>query len=151
MHACMHAYYLLLTTHPLLHYPRPKTRSLTYSMIHSLISAHPVALITMHYCPQAGREWCRILAAPDRFLGESTGAQKSLLNFFVQCPVRRSSVCMYVCMYACMHVSIHVSMHVCSYESMGLQIMRMIIMALLLVGDDYIRVVENEYNLFSDT
>jgi len=41
----------------------------------------------------AGREWCRILAAPDRFLGESTGDdQKSLLNFFVQCPGLRRLV-----------------------------------------------------------
>ena len=38
------------------------------------------------------RHWCRIFAAPDRFLGKSTGNQKMLINFFIQYPGLRRVV-----------------------------------------------------------
>ena len=103
-------------------------------MISSIISIHPVTLITMcvpQIVSQCQLEWCRILAAPDRFLGKSRGEQKMIIEFFVQRPVRRLSVCMYVCMY------VRIGAGLTDDET------------LVLVG--YILITENKYNLFGDT
>ena len=76
-----------------------------------------------------------MFAAPDRFLEKSTGEQKMLLNFFIQYPVGRLHVCLYV---------------VCPYGSSDWQTMGLV-MALAVVGDDYSRIVGNDHNVFSDS
>ena len=60
-------------------------------------------------------------------------------------------VCMYVCMYARMYVCMYVCTYVCIIKNVRMGAEPTHNEALVLVGDDYSRAVENERNLLSDT
>ena len=50
---------------------------------------------------QAVRQWVRVLASDrhaERFLAKATGELETMLNFFVEYPVGRLTVCVRVCM-----------------------------------------------------
>lgn len=97
------------TIQPLSHYANhPLPISVTYTLIHSFICAHPLTLTTTDSCPlsqkekevllqETARQWCRIFRCAELFLEKPTGELKMLLNFFVSYPVGHIDS-MHVCM-----------------------------------------------------
>ena len=68
-------------------------QSPTYSLTHSLTGTACHVIISFPLFPhstknmQTVRQWCRIFATPERFLGRARGPPKLLINFFVERPV----------------------------------------------------------------
>ena len=97
----------------------------------------------------------------------ATGELKTLINFFVEYPVGRVTicVCICICVYACVSACIGVCMSACMYiyayfhmeletgirRRMMAMMMAMIIVTHTYEGDNYSRAVGNTHNVFSDT
>ena len=75
------------------------------------------------------------------FFGEINRGSEDVVDFLRPTPGSTIVRVMYAYMYACMHV--------CVYVRMGAGLADNV--ALVLVGHDYSRVVENEHNLFINT